>query len=338
MYIIQSSYSLKSLNSFGIAVKAKLFVEIESVADLSLLFASDIVKHEQFLILGGGSNMLFTQDYDGLVIKMAIRGIEVDKKGESIFVTAGAGEVWNDLVGYCVSHGYAGLENLTLIPGTVGASPIQNIGAYGVEIKDVLESCTALEIATGEVSTFSNQECEFAYRDSLFKSRKRGQYIITSVTYKLSTVQKLVTHYGAINEELERRNITAPTIADVSEVVAAIRVGKLPDPKTIGNAGSFFKNPIITQQQFQRLIGAFPDIPNYPATADKVKLAAGWLIEQCGFKGMVEGRTGTWKDQALVLVNHGDATGAEVYRFSEKIINVVHKKFGIRLEREVNIL
>ena len=338
MYIIQSSYSLKSLNSFGIAVKAKLFVEIESVADLSLLFASDIVKQEQFLILGGGSNMLFTQDYDGLVIKMAIRGIEVDKKGESIFVTAGAGEVWNDLVGYCVSHGYAGLENLTLIPGTVGASPIQNIGAYGVEIKDVLESCTALEIATGEVSTFSNQECEFAYRDSLFKSRKRGQYIITSVTYKLSTVQKLVTHYGAINEELERRNITAPTIADVSEVVAAIRVGKLPDPKTIGNAGSFFKNPIITQQQFQRLIGAFPDIPNYPATADKVKLAAGWLIEQCGFKGMVEGRTGTWKDQALVLVNHGDATGAEVYRFSEKIINVVHKKFGIRLEREVNIL
>lgn len=338
MYIIQSSYALKHLNSFGIAVKAKLFVEIATVADLCLLFASDIVKQEQFLILGGGSNMLFTQDYDGLVIKIAIRGIDVSKDGTAVFVNAGAGEVWNDLVLYSVANGYSGLENLTLIPGTVGASPIQNIGAYGVEIKDVLETCTAFEIATGEVRTFSNEECEFAYRDSLFKSRKRGQYIITSVTYKLSTVQKLVTHYGAINEELERRNITAPTIAAVSEVVAAIRVSKLPDPSTIGNAGSFFKNPIITRQEFERLVAEFQDIPHYPATADKIKLAAGWLIEQCGFKGMVDGQTGTWKNQALVIVNHGAASGAEVYTFSEKIINVVHKKFGIILEREVNIL
>lgn len=338
MYLLQSSYSLKHLNSFGIDVQAKLFVEIHTVADLISLFESDIVKEHKFLIFGGGSNMLFIKDYEGVVIKINIKGIAVAESGDQVLVTAGAGEVWNDLVTYCVAHGYAGMENLTLIPGTVGASPIQNIGAYGVEIKDVFESCTAFEIATGEIRTFSNEECEFAYRDSLFKSRKRGQYIITSVTYKLSTVQKLVTHYGAINEELTRRNITTPTIADVSKVVADIRVSKLPDPSTIGNAGSFFKNPIITRQEFDLLYTKFPNIPNYPATADKIKLAAGWLIEQCGFKGMVDGQTGTWKNQALVLVNHGSASGLEVYRFSEKIINVVHKKFGIALEREVNIL
>lgn len=331
------NYALTHLNTFRIAVKAKLFVEIFSEAELSEIFSDPVVKENKLLILGGGSNMLFTKDYDGLVVKISIKGIDVKEDGNDILVKAGAGEVWDSLVKYCVANEYAGIENLTLIPGTVGASPIQNIGAYGVEIKDVFESCTAFEMATGQIRTFSKADCEFAYRESVFKGKLKGKYIITSVTYRLSKIASVQTHYGAINAELERRRITTPTIADVSEVVAAIRVSKLPDPSTIGNAGSFFKNPIISQQVFDDLVAQFPDIPHYPAPDGRVKLAAGWLIEQCGFKGIIEGNTGTWKNQALVLVNHGDATGQEVYRFSEKIINTVQHKFGVLLEREVNM-
>lgn len=332
-----SNYSLKNLNTFGIDVNAKLYVDVSTEADLKEVFASPLVKENKLLVLGGGSNMLFTKDYDGLVLKVNIKGINVVQQGDDVLVTAGAGEVWDILVKYCVAHGYAGLENLTLIPGTVGASPIQNIGAYGVEIKDVLESCTAFEIATGDIKTFSKADCEFGYRESIFKGKLKGKYIITSVTYRLSKIPNLQTHYGAINTELERRGIASPTIADVSNVVAAIRVSKLPDPSTIGNAGSFFKNPVIDQQSFDKLLSNFPDIPHYPAPNGRVKLAAGWLIEQCGFKGMIDGHTGTWKNQALVLVNHGGATGQEVYRFSEKIIETVRQKFGVLLEREVNI-
>lgn len=331
------NYSLKQLNTFGIDVNAKLFADITSEADLAEVFSNPLVKENRLLVLGGGSNMLFTKDYDGLVLKISINGISVKEDGDDVLVTAGAGEVWDSLVKYCVSKGYAGIENLTLIPGTVGASPIQNIGAYGVEIKDVLESCTAFEIATGEIKTFSRADCEFAYRESVFKGKLKGKYIITSVTYKLSKTANVQTHYGAINAELERRGIANPTIADVSEVVAAIRVSKLPDPSTIGNAGSFFKNPIIDKTVFDELVEQFPDMPHYPAPDAGIKLAAGWLIEACGFKGVVEGNTGTWKNQALVLVNHGGATGQEVYRFSEKIINTVQQKFGVLLEREVNI-
>jgi len=343
MFLLQN-YSLKQLNTFGIAINAKLYADISSEADLTEVFANPIVKENKLLVLGGGSNMLFTKEYDGLVLKISIKGINVEsaksveKQGDDVFVTAGAGEVWDSLVKYCVAKGYAGLENLTLIPGTVGASPIQNIGAYGVEIKDVFESCTAFEIATGQIKTFTKADCGFAYRESVFKGKLKGQYIITSVTYKLSRKANLQTHYGAINSELERRGITQPTIADVSEVVAAIRVSKLPDPSTIGNAGSFFKNPIIDKEVFDELLSKFPDMPYYPAPDGRVKLAAGWLIESCGFKGIVEGNTGTWKNQALVLVNHGGATGQEVYRFSEKIIHTVQQKFGVSLEREVNIL
>ncbi|MGV3546294.1 MAG: UDP-N-acetylmuramate dehydrogenase [Pedobacter sp.] len=334
---ILENHSLKQLNTFGIDVNTKLFAEINSEADLTAVFSDPLVKENKLLVLGGGSNMLFTKDYDGLILKISISGINVKEDGSDVFVTAGAGEVWDDLVKYCVGRGYAGIENLTLIPGTVGASPIQNIGAYGVEIKDVLESCTAFEIATGEIKTFSRAECEFAYRESIFKGKLKGKYIITSVTYKLSKTANIQTHYGAINAEMERRGIANPTIADVSEVVAAIRVSKLPDPSTIGNAGSFFKNPIIDKSVFDGLVSQFPDMPHYPAPDTRVKLAAGWLIEACGFKGVVEGNTGTWKNQALVLVNHGGATGQEVYRFSEKIINTVQEKFGVLLEREVNI-
>lgn len=329
---------LKNLNTFGISVNAKFFAEILSEKDLATVFASDIVKANKLLVLGGGSNMLFIKDYEGLVLKVSIKGINVEEQGDDVLVTAGAGEVWDVLVKYCVAKGYAGMENLTLIPGTVGASPIQNIGAYGVEVKDIFESCTAFEIATGEIRTFTKADCEFAYRESVFKGKLKGKFIVTSVTYRLSKKPNVQTHYGAINAELEKRGISEPTIADISEVVAAIRVSKLPDPSTIGNAGSFFKNPIIDQAVFEQLVSQFPDMPHYPAADGRVKLAAGWLIEACGFKGMVEGNTGTWKNQALVLVNHGGATGQEVYRFSETIINTVQQKFGVLLEREVNII
>ncbi len=332
------NHSLKQLNTFGIDVNAKLYADILSENDLIAVFSNPVVKENKLLILGGGSNMLFTKDYDGLVLKMSIKGIDVVEEGDDVLVKAGGGEVWDGLVKYCVAKGYAGIENLTLIPGTVGASPIQNIGAYGVEVKDVFESCTAFEIATGQLKTFTKADCEFAYRESVFKGKLKEQFIVTSVTYRLSRTANLQTHYGAINAELERREIAEPTIADVSEVVAAIRVSKLPDPSTIGNAGSFFKNPIIDQIIFDDLLSRFPDIPHYPAPDGRVKLAAGWLIEFCGFKGLIEGNTGTWKNQALVLVNHGGATGQEVYRFSEKIINTVQQKFGVLLEREVNIL
>lgn len=338
MSIIQQNVSLKPYNTFGIAVYAKYFASVATEAQLVKLFEHPIAKTARLLVLGGGSNMLFTADFDGLVIKMAIKGITTSSFDDHVLITAGGGEVWNDLVLYTIDKGFAGLENLTLIPGTVGASPIQNIGAYGVELKDVFYSCAAFEIATGKTKHFTADECKFGYRESVFKDELKGKFIITSVTYRLSRTPHIKTHYGAINAELQKRGMVQPGIKDVSAVVAAIRVGKLPDPSTIGNAGSFFKNPIIDKKQFERLQAAHVSIPNYPAGAQKVKLAAGWLIEQCGFKGVIVGNTGTWANQALVLVNHGGATGSEVYDFSESIIQKVQQQFGVALEREVNIL
>lgn len=337
---IQENVSLLSFNTFRVDVSAKWFAEVESEAALIDVLQSDIAKSYPLLVLGGGSNMLFTKDFEGLVLKISIPGIEVQEGRDAaeVIVTAGAGVVWKDLVDFCVAAGYGGLENLSLIPGTVGASPVQNIGAYGVEIKDVFASCTAVEIATAERRTFKFEDCGFGYRESVFKSSLKNKYIITSVSYLLSKVAKINIQYGAIQQELQNRGIVTPGIADVSSVVSQIRVSKLPDPSTIGNAGSFFKNPVISAESFARVEQQFPDVVHYPAPGGKVKLAAGWLIEQCGFKGMVSGRTGTWKNQALVLVNHGGATGQEVYDFSEQIIETVADKFGIRLEREVNIL
>jgi UDP-N-acetylmuramate dehydrogenase len=338
MSIIQENISLKPFNTFGVAVSTSFFAEIFSESDLNELLGESIVKTQPLLVLGGGSNLLFTRDFKGLVIKMSIPGISFDVQDNDIMVTAGAGVVWNDLVNYCVNNGFAGIENLSLIPGTVGASPIQNIGAYGVELKDVFHSCAAREIATATERVFKFEDCRFGYRDSIFKNELKGQYIITSVSFKLSKQAKINTQYGAIQTELQSRKIDHPTIADISRVVADIRVSKLPDPSTIGNAGSFFKNPVIEQASFESVFAKFPDLVHYPAPGGKVKLAAGWLIEQCGFKGKIAGHTGTWKNQALVLVNHGSATGQEVYSFSEEIINTVYSKFGIALEREVNIL
>lgn len=338
MLQIQENISLKPYNSFGIDVKASYFAEIFSEADLARLFKNEIVKSQKLLVIGGGSNVLFTQDYKGLVVKISIKGIESKTIDDKVLVTAGAGEVWNDFVNYCVRHHFAGVENLSLIPGTVGASPIQNIGAYGVELKDVFESCSAFEIKTGKIKTFTYDDCHFGYRESIFKGELKGQYIITSVTFRLSAEAKINTSYGAIETELLNRGIENPDIADVSAAVSHIRVSKLPDPSTIGNAGSFFKNPVIEKYEFADIVAKHPDVVHYPTADDKIKLAAGWLIEQCGWKGKVVGQTGTWKNQALVLVNHGHATGTEVYNFSEQIIDSVKSTFGVTLEREVNIL
>lgn len=341
--VIQDNVSLVNYNTFRIDVSARWFVEISSEADLISILQSDFIKSKQVLVLGGGSNMLFTRNYAGLVLKISIPGIETLTDGSGVdanevIVEAGAGVSWKYLVDYCVTKGYGGIENLSLIPGTVGASPVQNIGAYGVELKDIFSSCTAVEIATGKKRVFTYKECAFGYRESVFKSALKNKYIITAVRYRLNKSAAINIQYGAIQQELHNRQITRPTIEDVAKVVSEIRVSKLPDPATIGNAGSFFKNPVIAAAEFERLRVAFPEVVNFPAGAGKVKLAAGWLIEQCGFKGMVAGRTGTWKNQALVLVNHGGASGTEVYDFSEQIIDTVAARFGIRLEREVNIL
>jgi len=338
MLQIQENVSLKNFNTFGIDVSARYFVEIGHEDELVELFMDPQWLQMERLVLGGGSNMLFVNDFDGLVIRMNIRGIEHRINHNEVFVEAGAGEVWNDLVNFCVAREYAGIENLSLIPGSVGASPIQNIGAYGVELKDVFYSCQAFEIATGTFKKFTNEDCRFGYRDSIFKNELKEKYIITSVKFKLSLIPNLNLKYGAIEQELTNRGITNPTIKDISQVVSHIRVSKLPDPSTIGNAGSFFKNPVITADQFEQLRSKFPEVVNYPAGNDLVKLAAGWLIEQCGWKGKVVGHTGTWKNQALVLVNHGEATGEEVYSFSSQIIDSVYRKFGVLLDREVNII
>jgi UDP-N-acetylmuramate dehydrogenase len=338
MPLIQEFVSLKPYNSFSIAANARYFTDIHTEEELRELLTLPLLKTCPLLILGGGSNILFREDFDGLVVKISIKGIRHNIESDKIIVQAGAGVVWNDLVRYCVDHRFAGMENLTLIPGTVGASPIQNIGAYGVELKDVFNTCTAYEIETGHKRIFTYEDCNFGYRESIFKEDLKGKYIISSVEFKLSASAAVNTSYGAIQAELLNRKITAPNLADVSSVVSDIRVSKLPDPATIGNAGSFFKNPILSTSEFENIRAAHPNVVYYPAGNGLVKIAAGWLIEQCGFKGMVSGQTGTWKDQALVLVNHGLATGQEVYSFSERIIQTVYKKFGVKLDREVNIL
>ncbi len=338
MLQIRENASLKNFNTFGIEVSARYFVEITHKDELTELFLDPKWLQTPHLVLGGGSNVLFTKDFDGLVIRMNIRGIKHRINHEKVYVEAGAGESWNELVNYCVGHDFAGMENLSLIPGSVGASPVQNIGAYGVELQDVFESCQAFEISTQQIKTFVKEACGFGYRESIFKGTLKEQFIITSVKFKLSFQAKVNTKYGVIEEELRKREIAKPTIQDVSKVVAHIRVSKLPDPSTIGNAGSFFKNPIIGFGEFEGLKNKFSDIAHYPAENNQIKLAAGWLIEQCGWKGKVVGQTGTWKNQALVLVNHGNASGAEIFALSSQIIDSVYNKFGVKLYREVNVL
>ncbi|MBK1439458.1 UDP-N-acetylmuramate dehydrogenase [Parapedobacter sp. ISTM3] len=336
---VKEHFSLKEYNTFGVDAFARQFVEIHTEDELIHLFSQPIVK-QPILILGGGSNILFTKDFEGLVIKMNIGGIIHTVAETSAIVVAGAGVVWNDLVWYCVDRHFWGLENMALIPGTAGAAPVQNIGAYGAELKDVLLSCRAFDTIRGEISTFDNAACRFSYRESIFKNEAKGRYIITSVTLQLSLKPNINTSYGAINAELSRRNIAQPTIKDIAEVVSAIRTEKLPDPSTIGNSGSFFKNPIVSTQHLKQLQSTLPDMNfvYYQLDDNWVKIAAGWLIEQCGWKGKRVGDAGTWKNQALVLVNHHNASGSDIYNLSEQIIQDVNERFGITLEREVNII
>jgi UDP-N-acetylmuramate dehydrogenase len=334
---ILKDHSLKSLNTFGIDVKAKLFGEAKSIEDLKTYINQ--FPTEPLLLLGGGSNILFTKNFDGLVIKNSIQGIKVvNEDTDSVYLQAGAGVVWHEMVLYAIKNNYGGIENLSLIPGTVGAAPIQNIGAYGVELKDTFHSLEALEIKTGVDRKFTNEECEFGYRDSIFKRNKKGKFIITSVTLKLSKNPSFNTTYGAIQDTLKEMGVTKLSVKAISEAVCKIRRSKLPDPAVIGNAGSFFKNPEIPIKQFEELKALYPSLPSYNTTPGMVKIPSGWLNEQAGWKGKVVGETGVHKMQALVLVNYGNAKGLEIKKLSEEIQKSVKEKFGIELETEVNII
>jgi UDP-N-acetylmuramate dehydrogenase len=337
---IQENISLKSLNTFGIEAKAKLFTEFDSVEELKNILSHPQYKNEKLLVLGGGSNLLFTSEiFNGLVLQNKIKGIEITKESEQeVVIKVGAGEVWHDLVLYTIYKNWGGLENLSLIPGTVGAAPMQNIGAYGVEIKDIFISLEAYEIATGNIKIFSLEECKFGYRSSVFKQEAKGKFIITSVLFKLSKQPSFNTSYGAIGDTLKQMGVTQVSVKAISDAVISIRQSKLPDPKEIGNAGSFFKNPEISTTTFEKLKTDFPTIPSYPTVPGMTKVPAGWLIEQCGWKGKVVGHTGVHKNQALVLVNYGQAKGEEIKALSIEIQKSVKEKFGIELEAEVNFI
>jgi len=334
--MIQTNKNLKEYNTFGISVKAEMFAVFSSIDELKQILS--FRNNKKLLVLGGGSNLLLTKDFDGLVIKNEIKRFEVIEETVSeVIVESGAGENWHEFVLNCIDKGFGGIENLSLIPGSVGASPMQNIGAYGVEIKDVFESLSAYHIANGEIHYFDKTKCEFGYRESIFKNKVKGEYIILTVTFRLTKNPTINSSYGAINEQLKVMGIQEPTIKELSSAVIAIRQSKLPDPKIIGNAGSFFKNPTVEIALLEQIQKNYPDIPNYPAVNGK-KLAAGWLIEKAGWKGRTFDNYGVHKLQALVLVNYGNCTGQEIFDLSSQIIQDVFEKFGVLLEREVNIL
>lgn len=335
---LQNNVSLKPFNTFGIDVKAKMFVSVNSVAELQEVLKT--FQNQSKLILGGGSNMLLTKDVDAVVIHLNIKGIEVLHQDTShVIVKAFAGENWHEFVLWCLKNNYGGVENLSLIPGNIGAVPIQNIGAYGVEIKDVLESCEAMHIETGEIKSFSNKDCNFGYRESVFKQSLKNKYVIINVSFKLTKkLHHLKIGYGDIKTELEKQGVDIPNINDVSQAVIRIRQSKLPDPKEIGNSGSFFKNPIISLSQYQSLLKNFPNMPNYPVSDNLVKVPAGWLIEHAGFKGKTMGNYGVHKKQALVLVNYGGADGENIYNLAKLIQLTVKRLFDIEIEMEVNVL
>ena len=337
---ILENISLKSDNTFGIDVIAKYYYTIDSAEAFIALSQTEIFQNNKYLLLGGGSNVLFTSDYDGLIIKNNLKGISiVEENNDHIILNVGSGENWHEFVLYCIKNDWGGIENMSLIPGTVGAAPIQNIGAYGIEIKDILISVETIEIDSSRAFTFKNKDCLFDYRSSIFKGLYKGKHFITNVQLKLTKQNHLIsTQYGDIQGVLSERNISQPTIKNVSDAVISIRQSKLPDPKIIGNAGSFFKNPIINQSQFEVFIASHPEAPSYKVGDHKVKVPAGWLIEQCGWKGKVIGNTGSHAKQALVLVNHGNAEGNEVKTLAHKIIASVKTKFGIDIEPEVNII
>jgi UDP-N-acetylmuramate dehydrogenase len=335
---IHRNYSLLKYNTFGIDVKCNYFTKVESQGQLQDVLTSDIAKDNKMLILGGGSNILFTEDYQGLVVHNTIKGLELSNETEEdVLVTAGSGEVWHDLVVFAIEKNLGGIENLSLIPGSVGAAPIQNIGAYGVELKETMVSLVAINTLSGELRTFSNKECNFGYRNSIFKNELRDHYIIIKLTLKLIKNPVLNIAYGAISSHLQEEGIQNPSLLDVSKAIIKIRRSKLPDPMKIGNAGSFFKNPVIDKIDFESLKLEFPDIPGYFSDT-RVKIPAAWLIEQTGWKGKRVGNIGIHEKQPLVLVNHGGGTGKELVALASKIKKSVAEKFGIELENEPRII
>ena len=335
---IEEQKSLKNFNTFGIDCQASFFVSVNSVKDLKSILSSE--KSKPFFVLGGGSNILLTKDIEAMVLHINWKGISVISENDfEIIIEAQGGENWHEFVQYCINHNWGGIENLSLIPGNVVTAPIQNIGAYGVELKDVFESCQAIHKTTLKEKTFTLEECQFGYRDSIFKNAEKGNYIITSVRFRLTKKNhKLKTSYGSIQQELEKRNVKKPTIKAISEAVIAIRESKLPNPKVLGNSGSFFKNPVISLADFNQFRHKFPEAPFYEVSSTEFKIPAGWLIEKAGFKGQRFGDAGVHKNQALVLVNYGNAQGAEIWELAIKIQEKVKKLFGIYIEPEVTVI
>ena len=335
---IQNNFSLKKYNTFGIEAKAKQFVAVYSIEDLITILKEH--QSERKFILGGGSNMLLTQDIQALVIHIDLKGKKVLKEDDDfVWVESQAGENWHEFVLWTTNQNFGGLENMSLIPGNVGTTPVQNIGAYGTEIKDTFVSCEAIAIETQVMKTFTKEDCNFGYRESIFKNEAKDQFIITSVVFKLTKRNhKINTSYGDIIKELEKQNVTTPTLKDVSNAVIAIRQSKLPDPAALGNSGSFFKNPIIPKEQYEKAHALHPEMPHYVVSETEVKVPAGWLIEKAGFKGKRFGDAGIHKNQALVLVNYGNATGQEILAVSRNIQTTVLKEFGIAIEAEVNVI
>ena len=337
MEILQH-FSLKNYNTFGIEAFAKQFVSVHSSIELAMILKQ--FSNEKKFVLGGGSNMLLTQDIDALVIHLDLKGKKiVEEDADFVWVKGQAGENWHEFVLWTIENNFGGLENMSLIPGNVGTTPIQNIGAYGTEIKDTFVSCEAMKIDTQEIKTFDNKSCHFGYRESVFKNEVKDQYIITSVVFKLTKRNHRINiSYGDISAELAKNNITNPTLKEVSNAVIAIRKSKLPDPKELGNSGSFFKNPIVSKKAFEAIHAKFPEMKYYDVSETEVKVPAGWLIEQAGFKGKRFGDAGIHKNQALVLVNYGNATGQEILNVSKTIQETILATFGILIETEVNVI
>jgi UDP-N-acetylmuramate dehydrogenase len=340
---ISENQNLKHYHTFGIDVSARYFVTIDSEKDLELLFVGKEYAHmlrleDGYLVIGEGSNVLFTKYFNGCIIHNNIRGIEVLREQENmVWVRTGAGERWHEFVLFSIKLGWGGIENLSLIPGTVGATPVQNIGAYGIEVADVIESVQTFDTETLQWNELSHSDCRFGYRDSIFKQELKGRVIISSVVYKLQKKHNLHLEYGAIRDELKKRKILNPGIGDISDIVCAIRSSKLPDPKQTGNAGSFFKNPVVEEEIFKLIAANHPLVP-YHRAGDGYKIPAGWLIEQAGWKGHRDGPVGCYEKQALILVNHGGANGKDVVRLANHIRASIKEKFGIDLQLEVNII
>lgn len=335
---IEQNKSLKIYNTFGLDVKADFFTSVHSIDELITVWKDDRFSQTKKMFLGGGSNVLLTKDFQGLIIHNCLKGIEVVNRDDNfVLVKAASGEGWHDFVLYCIDNGFGGVENMSLIPGSVGAGPMQNIGAYGVEMKDVFYELEALNLSTLQIEKFTNADCKFGYRESVFKNEKKNQFFIASVTFRLNLHPTVNTTYGAIQQQLQTMNVENPTIKNVSDAVIAIRSSKLPNPAVLGNSGSFFKNPEVSSNEYERLKNEFPNVVAYP-TNSGYKLAAGWLIEQCGWKGKVVGNCGSHKDQALVLVNYGNATGDEIYQLALSIQQSVLDKFNVRITPEVNIV